>query len=108
MTDSTQQFISMLIRAANEVERLTKPERARLLERAAATIRDYREQINYSQTPANDTGPDDIVYCLNEAAKMIEEFSDVEVAEMVLEAIGVIQAAQILLAEKREIERGEA
>ena len=39
---------------------------------------------------------------------MIEEFSDVEVAETVLEAISVIQAAQILLAEQREIERGEA
>lgn len=78
------------------------------MERAAATIRDYREQINFSETPANDTGPADIVYCLNEVAKMIEEFSDVEVAETIMEAIGVIQAAQILLAEKREIERGAA
>lgn len=62
----------------------------------------------HSQPAANDTGPDDIVYCLNEAAKMIEDFSDVEVAETIMEAIGVIQAAQILLEEKRKIEWGEA
>jgi hypothetical protein len=52
MTDSGALFISELIRAANETDRLTKPERARLLQRAAATLREYRYQINYSETPA--------------------------------------------------------
>ena len=39
MPELVAAFISELIRAANEVERLSKPERVRLLERAAATIR---------------------------------------------------------------------
>jgi acyl-CoA reductase-like NAD-dependent aldehyde dehydrogenase len=43
-----QPFISELLRAANEVARLTNPERARLLRRAAVTIRDYRDEINFS------------------------------------------------------------
>ncbi|MEO9341047.1 hypothetical protein ABFT80_27025 [Mesorhizobium sp. SB112] len=46
MTDSTQQFISELRRAVNEIDLLTKPERAGLLRRAAVTIRDYQDQIN--------------------------------------------------------------
>ena len=104
----TSAFISELIRAANEVGRLTKPERAGLLQRAAATIRDYRDQINYSDTPANDRGgPDDIVYCLNEMARLIESFSTQEVAETLMEAVEVIKAAKaakLLLDAKRAIE----
>lgn len=42
MTESTQLFISELIRAANEVDKLTKLEQANLLRRAAATVREYR------------------------------------------------------------------
>lgn len=54
MPDAGTAFISELIRAANETDRLTKPEGAKLLERAAATLRDYRYQINYSETPVDD------------------------------------------------------
>jgi hypothetical protein len=39
--DSTQLFISELIGAANEVSNLTREETERLLQRAAATLRDF-------------------------------------------------------------------
>ncbi|MDH6231057.1 acyl-CoA reductase-like NAD-dependent aldehyde dehydrogenase [Mesorhizobium soli] len=106
--NATAAFISELIRAANEVPNVTMAERARLLQRAAATIREYRDEINYSETPANDSGSqEDVVYFLNEAANFVDEFSDSEFAETILEAIAVIRAAQILLEEKRNIELGE-
>lgn len=41
--------VSELIRAANEISKLSPSETDRLLQRAAATIRDYREQIAYSE-----------------------------------------------------------
>ena len=102
---STVAFIAELIRAANEVENLTQPERARLLERAGATIRDYQDQINYSETPANDRGgPDDIVYCLGEMARLIDLFSARAVSETLLEAVETIKAARVLLEAKQDIE----
>lgn len=108
MTDQTAAFIPELLRAANEVPKLAVPERAMLLKRAAATIRDLRDEINYSETPANDTGNlEDIVYYLSEAANLVDQFSDSEVVDTILEAIGIIHAAQILLEEKQKIERSE-
>ncbi|PSJ49131.1 hypothetical protein C7I85_30335, partial [Mesorhizobium soli] len=95
MTDSSDAFVSELLRAANEVERLTASERARLLQRAAATIRDCRDEIG---SPVGDL--EDVVYCLNEAANLVDESTDAEVAETLVEAIGAIQAAQTLLMER--------
>ncbi|WP_106727345.1 hypothetical protein, partial [Pseudaminobacter soli (ex Li et al. 2025)] len=101
MTDSSDAFVSELLRAANEVARLTVSERARLLQRAAATIRDCRDEIGSPETPADDIGDlEDIVYCLNEAANLVDESTDAEVAETLVEAIGAIQAAQTLLMER--------
>jgi hypothetical protein len=80
MTGTVAAFIAELIRAANETKQVTETERASLLRRAANTIRDYRIEIDYSDTPANDRGgPDDIVYCLNEMARQIDQFSATEV-----------------------------
>ncbi|PSJ51379.1 hypothetical protein C7I85_29545 [Mesorhizobium soli] len=105
---ATTAFISELIQAATEVPHLTMAERTGLLRRAAAMIRDYRDEIHYSVTPANDGGSqEDVVYFLNEAAGFVDDFSDREFAETILEAIGVIQAAQILFEKKRKIERGD-
>jgi hypothetical protein len=105
MSDTVPAFVSELIRAANEIERLTPFESARLLHRAASTIRDYRDEINYSDTPANDRGtPDDIVYCVNEMAARIETFAAHEVAETMLEAAETIKAGRILLEAKQEYE----
>jgi hypothetical protein len=41
---STADFIAELIRAANEVEKLTPYELSRLLDRSVDTIRDMRDQ----------------------------------------------------------------
>lgn len=105
MTGSTQRFISELIHAANEAGRLTKLEQANLLQRAAATIDNLRDEINYSETPANDRGtPDDIVFCLNEMAGNVERSPPDHVADALLEAVEVIKAGRVLLDEKRKIE----
>lgn len=104
MTDSAIPFVSELIRAANEVEKLTKPERAALLRRAAATIRDNREQIAYSETPANDTGPGEVAHDLSEMARLIELFSSAEVSAAMLRGAETIRTGAILLDIKREIQ----
>ena len=83
-------FISELIRAANEVERVTLPERARLLWRAAATIRDYREQLG-SEAPAAE---DDILDALNSMADTIDLHRPKEVASMMLDAVAAIKAGR--------------
>lgn len=103
MTDPVAPFISELIRAANETDRLTKPERARLLQRAAATLRDYRYQINFSETPANDGGPDDAAYQWTEMARVIDLFSAAEVSKELLHAVELIKAARVLMDLKLEI-----
>lgn len=97
------EFISELIRAANETDRLTEQEQARLLQRAASTIRDYRELIDYSETPANDTGQGDIVFELNSMASAIDLFPADRVQAILLEAVEVIKACKVLLEERRKI-----
>lgn len=94
---------SELIRAANETDRLTEQDKARLLQRAASTIRNYREIIAYSETPANDTGQGDIVFELNAMASAIDLFPAEKVQAMLLEAVEVIKACKMLLEEKRKI-----
>lgn len=104
MLDPVAPFISELIRAANETDRLTKAERARLLQRCAGTLRDYRHQINYSETPANDGGPDDVAHEWSEMARLIDLFSAEEVSKALLDAVASIKAARTLLEIKHEIE----
>lgn len=107
MTDSVPAFISELIRAANETQRLSMFERGRLMERAAATIRDYREQIAYSDSPANDTGPGDIASDLASMGRTPEVFTAAEVSAKLLEAVEVIKTLRALMEEKEAILRGE-
>lgn len=100
-------FISELIRAANETQRLSRFERGRLMERAAATIRDNREQIAYSDAPANDTGPGHIASDLASLGRTPEVFSAAEVSVKLLEAVEAIKTLRMLLEEKEAIIRGE-
>lgn len=100
-------FISELIRAANETQRLRQFERGRLMERAAATIRDYREQIAYSDSPANDTGPGDIASDLASMGRTPEAFTAAEVSAKLLEAVEVIKTLRVLMEEKEAILRGD-
>lgn len=92
----TPDFLPELIRDANEVERLTMPERAALMVRAANTIRDYRDQIAFSGTPANDH-PGDLVHELREMARLNVLFSAEEVAGKLLEAAEMIRDLRIIL-----------
>jgi acyl-CoA reductase-like NAD-dependent aldehyde dehydrogenase len=92
-------FIHELIRAANLVEKLTMPERARLLQRAADAICDH--EINLSKAPVSVQW---IVFDLGAIANAVERFPDSAVSGALLDAIGVIRAAKILLGEKQEIE----
>lgn len=107
MTDSIPAFISELIRAANECGKLTKPERANLLRRAATTIRDYRDMIGFSDAPANDSGPGDMVFDLNETARLIDIFTPEEIAGELLRAADTIKTLRVLMEEKEAVLRGE-
>lgn len=101
---STSSLIAELVRAANEVETPTKP--AQLLRRAAAAICGYRELIAYSDAPANDISPGDIVHDLEEAASNIRRVPPDELSDLMLDAVETIKASQVLLKEKRNIENG--
>ena len=95
MSDSVSFLISELIRAANETSKLTPTGTTRLLLRAAATIRDYREQIAYSESPANVPGQGDIVFDLTTMASAVELFPAATVSAMLLEAAEVIKACKV-------------
>ncbi|MEO9341050.1 hypothetical protein ABFT80_27040 [Mesorhizobium sp. SB112] len=102
MSDTIATFIYELSRFANEIDILTNSERAGLLRRAASTIRNYQDQINYPEIPDNVRGcPDEIVYCLNEMARLINQFGGEEVAEAILEAVETIKACRVLLEAKQ-------
>jgi hypothetical protein len=89
MSELVAAFISELIRAANEIDRVRMSERARLLERAAATIRDFREQLG-AEPPAEA----DIVEDLRSMAETIDLHGAKEVAAMILEAVAAIKAGR--------------
>ncbi|TIQ29958.1 MAG: hypothetical protein E5X48_29415 [Mesorhizobium sp.] len=83
----TAAFISELIRAANETDQLTKLQRARLLQRAAVTLRrDYQCKVDYSGTPANIKWLGHVIYSWPEMPRLIDMFSDEEVSNELLYA----------------------
>lgn len=99
----TASLMSELIHAANETSTLLPSETARLLQRAAATIRDYREQIAYSQSSANDPSQGDIVFELTIMAASIDLFPPEKVSAIILEAAEVVKACKALLNKKRKL-----
>jgi hypothetical protein len=88
MSELVAAFIAELIRAANEVERLSNYERSRLLRRAARTIREYREQTGAE--PSSDAIVDD----LNSMADAIDLHGPKEVAAAMLDAVAAIKAGR--------------
>ena len=76
-----------MIRAANETDSLTEQEKARLLYRAAETIRGYRELVAYSETPANDVGQGDIVFELNAMASAVDLFPPERISAALLKSV---------------------
>ncbi|MCO6387479.1 hypothetical protein [Aliihoeflea sp. 40Bstr573] len=104
ITNYASGFVSELIRAGNETEQLRTAECARLLQRAACTIRDYRDEIDVPDAMAFDGTPDDIVYCLENMAERVEEFAVHEIAEALLEAAEAVKVGHILADAKQEME----
>lgn len=89
MSNLVASFISELIRAANETERLTPQERARLLQRAGVTVRDYLDQIG-THAPRYD----DILRDLNSMVATIDIHDGHEVQAMMLRAVAAIKGAR--------------
>ncbi|MBE1205967.1 hypothetical protein [Aminobacter carboxidus] len=85
--------VSELIRAANEISKLSPSETDRLFQRAAATIGDYREQIAYSERNINDLSQGDIVFELTimAAYRFVPTREDVA---MILEVVKVMEGVQ--------------
>jgi hypothetical protein len=67
----TNSFVQELVRAANEIAKVTDQERQRLLERAALTIRDLRDEIQRWPSP----NVVDAVEGLEQAAASLREGS---------------------------------
>lgn len=104
MTNSVQLFITELIRAANQVEKLNKRERGALLRRAAGAIGEYREQINFPGSQANDRGQGDIVHTLNVMSETVDFVMPEQIAASLMEAVETLKAGRLLLDAKIERE----
>lgn len=96
-------FITELIRAANEVGKLDNYQRRRLLDRAVATIRDGRDMVGI---PSSRTTADKVIDFQTMAAA-IEKHSDDAVKAELLEAADMIRTLKIVLDAKGEVLRGD-
>ena len=94
-------FVSELVRAANEVEKLGSFERRRLLDRAVTTIRDMREKASI---PSSKTRADALVGIqITSALVETGNASADQVRESLLEAAGMIRELHIVLDKGTEI-----
>lgn len=93
----TTDVVSDLIRAANQTDKLSCIARSRLLARAAETISEYREALDF--TPTNNLGSGDIVFDLYQMAYSIELFGSTAVSEAMLKAVAAIRTLRIELDE---------
>jgi len=100
---STTEFISELIRAANEVDKLALLEKGRLLQRSIVIIRDGRDQVSIAPS----TSAADAVIDLQTVAASIDRRSDDEVKAALLDAADVIRTLKIVLGGKDEVMKGE-
>jgi hypothetical protein len=89
----TTDFISELIRAANESDRLTHYEMSRLFDRAIDTIRDMREQTSAKETHR----ARDVLINLRISSARARDLSAEEVRDALVDAADVIRALKILL-----------
>ncbi|UCM24493.1 hypothetical protein LDL63_32820 (plasmid) [Ensifer adhaerens] len=92
----TTAFVSELIRAANEVEKLTPSEVSRLLDRSVATIRDMREQAGV----AGNRRTNDVVINLGIASARVRDLSIEDIKDTLIDAADVIRALRIILVER--------
>ncbi|MDX0617696.1 hypothetical protein GOC93_29340 [Sinorhizobium medicae] len=89
----TTAFIAELIRAANEVERLTYYQISRLLDRSVDTIRDMRRQTAI----AGGHRARDVVIDLQLASARARDLSPAETRDVLLDAADIIRTLKIAL-----------
>lgn len=90
---SLPDFIAELVRAANEVPRLSETERGDLLDRAYRTIRDGRDQVGMEQDSLDRDPAIDFLTM----SRSIPMFSDEEIKSALLEAAGMVRALRIII-----------
>lgn len=100
MSRLTTDYIAELYIAANQVTRLTLFEKRRLIQRAVTTIRDRREQIDFS---APRRAPGDALDEIAAIGRNIASVPDPLVADALLEAADMMRVLKILLDAKEEI-----
>ncbi|RVG73986.1 hypothetical protein CN220_06545 [Sinorhizobium meliloti] len=93
----TTAFIAELIRAANEVERLTPYEISRLLDRSVDTIRDMRRQASIAASHR----ARDVVIDLQLASSRARDLSPAETRDVMLDAADIIRTLKIELDGKK-------
>ena len=92
-------ILADLIRAANRRNHLRNLERENLLERAAETISDYRETLNF--VPTNNLGSGDIVFDLYSMAYAGKPPSHQAASEIMLRAVTDIRTLRIQIRRAR-------
>ena len=97
MIESTKRFILELIHAADNPDRITKPEKAYLLREAAAYLKRLKNQTHLFDEPANNAGFRDPIHDLLETARLIDTFDNIDIAKELIGAAGSLQAALNLL-----------
>jgi hypothetical protein len=101
---STNDFIAELIRAANQIDKLTALEKNRLLDRAATVVREMREQIGI---PITRTGGDAVTEIQVVAAAVpFGRRTNEEVKAVLLNAAAMIRDLHIVLDTGTEIQIG--
>ncbi|MGO7169755.1 hypothetical protein [Rhizobium leguminosarum] len=91
-TSSVPGFVAELVRAANEVDRLTAREIESLLPRAMTTVRDLREQAGI---PGSGTD-DDAIVRLDIVAKGVVTFSQANISASLREAADLVRTLWII------------
>lgn len=99
---ATTDFISELVRAANEIGKLSPAERVKLISRGSRTIREMRLETGVRPGRAKDVLAD-----LELAALKSKTGSDNDAKAVLLEMADMIRTLKIVLDAKNEVLRGE-
>ena len=97
MSESVAGFVSELIRAANEIDRVALFERAGLLRRAAAKIGDF-----HGSAKPDYRGSPDLVENLSEMADTIGLHPSTDVSATLLDPVAAIKAARVRLQQEQD------
>jgi hypothetical protein len=94
-------FVAELVRAANEVDRLSLWEVARLLERAISTVRELRETVGI---PKDGTERDELVRLRTAGSRAREGLKSLDFSDALLVAAEMICTLHIIIDSDTEIE----